>query len=77
MKKYYSGNKPEEVLMSGRDLITSFYGSSCVNNGKGALNTPDIRDSYILYYTTVVYSVYILYKVYLFENLFVCIVGLK
>eukprot|EP00959_Pyramimonas_sp_CCMP1952_P173245 3620190-Pyramimonas_sp.AAC.1 len=27
--------------------ITTFYGSSCANNGKGALNTPDkISDSY-------------------------------
>ena len=23
------------------DNITSFYGSSCANNGKGALNTPE------------------------------------
>ena len=26
------------------DNITSFYGSSCANNGKGALNTPDMKD---------------------------------
>eukprot|EP00976_Prorocentrum_cordatum_P041949 849907-Prorocentrum_minimum.AAC.2 len=25
---------------------TSFYGSSCANNGKGALNTPASRDPY-------------------------------
>eukprot|EP00976_Prorocentrum_cordatum_P100338 1192192-Prorocentrum_minimum.AAC.2 len=36
-----------EVALSyakvGRNKITSFYGSSCAKNGKGALNTPDAR----------------------------------
>ena len=33
--------------------ITSFYGSSCANNGKGALNTPDVSYDvfYVAYYT--------------------------
>eukprot|EP00976_Prorocentrum_cordatum_P052378 1056897-Prorocentrum_minimum.AAC.1 len=26
--------------------MTSFYGSSCANNGKDALNTPDTNTSY-------------------------------
>eukprot|EP00959_Pyramimonas_sp_CCMP1952_P158346 3311526-Pyramimonas_sp.AAC.1 len=28
-------------LTTRYDNITSFYGSSCANHGKGALNTPD------------------------------------
>eukprot|EP00959_Pyramimonas_sp_CCMP1952_P135671 2838438-Pyramimonas_sp.AAC.1 len=29
--------------------ITSFYGSSCVNSGKDAFDTPDVVTSYMLY----------------------------
>eukprot|EP00976_Prorocentrum_cordatum_P094508 1189809-Prorocentrum_minimum.AAC.6 len=39
--------------------ITSFYGSSCANNGKGALNTPDVMDAQRLCYRTSCFDVVI------------------
>ena len=32
---------PHRPFLNLTNHITSFYGSSCANNGKGALNTPE------------------------------------
>eukprot|EP00976_Prorocentrum_cordatum_P067698 1178854-Prorocentrum_minimum.AAC.2 len=34
---------PITTLVCNIKNLTSFYGSSCANNGKGALNTPEIH----------------------------------
>eukprot|EP00959_Pyramimonas_sp_CCMP1952_P232138 4851398-Pyramimonas_sp.AAC.1 len=37
----FSAHSTIEVRLRRSNSITSFYGSSCANNGKDALNTPE------------------------------------